>query len=276
MVVVVVVVVILILVVVVVVVFSRISRHNRLQHLVTKRFTFVSQPRSISPPFHRCLFIQTQETPNPNSLKFIPGKPVMGDQQNLMNFQSFKAAQQSPLARRLFRIEGVTGCFFGPDWLTVNVKEDCDWNILKPEIFAAISEFYSSGDPIVLETTEATSAGQADGNTINEEDDEVVATIKEILETRIRPEVQLDGGDVVFKSFQNGVVKLQMQGSCVGCPSSSRTLKAGIENMLMHYVPEVDAVEEWVDEGLEKVSQDALAKLEAKLDSLKDPAPKSS
>jgi len=212
----------------------------------------------------RSLFIQTQPTPNPRSLKFLPGKPVLPAGSDTLDFQSFKAAQQqSPLAAALFAIDGVTGVFLGSDFVTVSTKEGTDWLVTKPSVFAAISDFYASGKPVVLEKAPSTDT------TITEEDDEIVSMIKELIETRIRPSVQDDGGDIIFRGFHNGIVRLQMQGSCVGCPSSSVTLKNGIENMLMHYVPEVEGVEEWVDTELEHVSTDQLKKLEEHLEKAK-------
>lgn len=228
-------------------------------------------PRRISPGMrsarahqlqqtHRSMFIRTQGTPNPNSLKFLPGQPVLAE--NTMDFQSFKAAQPSPLARALFSVEGVTGVFLGADFVTVSVEDGTDWIVMKPNIFAVITDFFASGQPVLSNGEEVVSS-----TTILDSDDEVVAMIKELLETRIRPAVQEDGGDIIFHRFdeETGLVYLQMQGSCVGCPSSGSTLKNGIENMLMHYVPEVEGVEEYVDEELEAVSRSQLEKLEAGL-----------
>ncbi|XP_053056679.1 NFU1 iron-sulfur cluster scaffold homolog, mitochondrial isoform X1 [Acinonyx jubatus] len=188
----------------------------------------------------RYMFIQTQDTPNPNSLKFIPGKPVL--ETRTMDFPTPAAAFRSPLARQLFRIEGVKSVFFGPDFITVTKEsEELDWNLLKPDIYATIMDFFASGLPLV---TEETSSGEAG----SEEDDEVVAMIKELLDTRIRPTVQEDGGDVIYKGFEDGIVQLKLQGSCTSCPSSMITLKNGIQNMLQFYIPEVEGVEQVMDD----------------------------
>ncbi|XP_074063963.1 NFU1 iron-sulfur cluster scaffold homolog, mitochondrial isoform X1 [Macrotis lagotis] len=197
----------------------------------------------------RCMFIQTQDTPNPNSLKFIPGKPVLVSQ--TMDFPTPATAYRSPLARQLFRIEGVKSVFLGPDFITVTKEsEDLDWNLLKPDIYATIMDFFASGLPIVNEETLST-------ETVTEEDDEVVAMIKELLDTRIRPTVQEDGGDVIYKGFEDGIVQLKLQGSCTSCPSSIITLKNGIQNMLQFYIPEVEGVEQVVDDELEEKDANA-------------------
>ncbi|XP_023408488.2 NFU1 iron-sulfur cluster scaffold homolog, mitochondrial isoform X1 [Loxodonta africana] len=192
----------------------------------------------------RNMFIQTQDTPNPNSLKFIPGKPVL--ETRTMDFPTPASAFRSPLARQLFRIEGVKSVFFGPDFITVTKEsEELDWNLLRPDIYATIMDFFASGLPLV---TEETSSGEAG----SEEDDEVVAMIKELLDTRIRPTVQEDGGDVIFKGFEDGIVQLKLQGSCTSCPSSIITLKNGIQNMLQFYIPEVEGVEQVMDDDSEE------------------------
>ncbi|NXI46366.1 NFU1 protein, partial [Galbula dea] len=189
----------------------------------------------------RSMFIQTQDTPNPNSLKFIPGKEVL--ESRTMEFSTPAAAFCSPLARQLFRIEGVKSVFFGPDFITITKEsEDLDWNLLKPDIYAAIMDFFASGLPVV--TAEAPRTDTA----ASEEDDEVVLMIKELLDTRIRPTVQEDGGDVIYKGFEDGIVQLKLQGSCTSCPSSIITLKNGIQNMLQFYIPEVEGVEQVVDD----------------------------
>ncbi|PNF27751.1 NFU1 iron-sulfur cluster scaffold-like protein, mitochondrial [Cryptotermes secundus] len=188
------------------------------------------------------MFIQTQETPNPNCLKFLPGVTVLGSGET-MDFPNGQAAYRSPLCKLLFRIEGVKSIFFGPDFITVTkLDEDVEWRILKPEIFATIMDFFASGLPVITES-EPSSDTQ-----ITEDDDETVQMIKELLDTRIRPTVQEDGGDIVFMGFENGIVKLKMQGSCTGCPSSVVTLKNGIQNMLQFYIPEVLGVEQVEDE----------------------------
>lgn len=191
----------------------------------------------------RSMFIQTQSTPNPASLMFYPGKPVM--EVGSSDFPNARAAMNSPLAKALFGIDGITRVFFGSDFVTVTKSDDASWDLLKPEIFAAIMDFYSSGQPLFLDSTTAAAMDTA----IQEDDSETVAMIKELLETRIRPAVQDDGGDIEYRGFdpESGIVKLRMQGACSGCPSSSVTLKSGIENMLMHYVPEVKGVEQEFD-----------------------------
>ncbi|NP_001131382.2 NifU-like protein 4, mitochondrial [Zea mays] len=191
----------------------------------------------------RTMFIQTQSTPNPQSLMFYPGKPVM--EIGSSDFPNARTAMTSPLAKSPFAIDGVTRVFFGSDFVTVTKSEETSWDCLKPEVFAAIMDFYSSGQPLFLDSNAAASMDTA----IHEDDSEIVAMIKELLETRIRPAVQDDGGDIEYRGFdpETGTVKLKMQGACSGCPSSSVTLKSGIENMLMHYVPEVKGVEQEFD-----------------------------
>jgi Fe-S cluster biogenesis protein NfuA len=179
------------------------------------------------------LFIQTEQTPNPSTLKFLPGRAVM--EKGTMDFASADTALPSPLAKRLFAIEGVERVFFGSDFVTVTKEASRDWQVLKPSILGGIMEHYTSGDPVV---TESADAGMAAA-----EDDEIVAQIKELLDTRVRPAVAQDGGDIVFQDFRDGVVYLHMQGACSGCPSSTATLKMGIENLLKHYVPEVVEVQ---------------------------------
>eukprot|EP00250_Pteridium_aquilinum_P033573 c5864_g1_i1 orf=73-921(+) len=192
---------------------------------------------------HRSIFIQTQTTPNPLSLMFYPGKPVM--EVGSADFPNSRAGMSSPLAKALFRIDGVNRVFFGSDFVTVTKDEDFTWDLLKPEVFAAIMDFYTSNQPLFYDAKTASPSDTA----IKEDDDEIVAMIKELLETRIRPAVQDDGGDIEYHGFdvETGIVKLRMQGACSGCPSSSVTLKSGIQNMLMHYVPEVKGVEEVKD-----------------------------
>ena len=179
------------------------------------------------------MFIQTEQTPNPSTLKVLPGRVVM--EKGTMDFASPDAAVPSPLAKRLFAIEGVERVFFGSDFVTVTKEANLDWQILKPSILGGIMEHYTSGEPVVSESGEAVAAA--------EDDDDVVAQIKELLDTRVRPAVAQDGGDIVFQDFRDGVVYLHMQGACSGCPSSTATLKMGIENLLKHYVPEVVEVQ---------------------------------
>ncbi|KAH9768989.1 NifU-like protein 4 [Citrus sinensis] len=196
----------------------------------------------------RTMFIQTQPTPNPSSLMFYPGKPVM--EVGSADFPNARAAMNSPLAKSLYGVDGITRVFFGSDFITVTKSEDTSWDLLKPEIFAAIMDFYSSGQPLFLDSETAAAKDTAINEyLVMQDDSETVAMIKELLETRIRPAVQDDGGDIEYRGFdpETGTVKLRMQGACSGCPSSSVTLKSGIENMLMHYVPEVKSVEQELD-----------------------------
>jgi Fe-S cluster biogenesis protein NfuA len=176
------------------------------------------------------MFIQTEQTPNPATLKFLPGIAVMPS--GTANFTTPEAASRSPLAERLFALPEVTGVFLGTDFITVTKAGDSDWFHLKPAVLAAIMEHFTTGQPVIIGAAAEASSGV-------EEDDEVVSAIKELLETRVRPAVAQDGGDIIFEDFSDGVVYLHMQGSCSGCPSSTATLKAGIENMLRHYIPEV-------------------------------------
>lgn len=212
----------------------------------------------------RSMFIQTQATPNPASLMFLPGKPV-NQEGGSKNFGSAREGMASALAKRLFQIDGVTQVFFGADFVTVTKSDDFAWAVLKPDVFAAIMDFYSSGEPLMYD---AAAPGASD-TLINDDDDEVVAMIKELLETRIRPAVQEDGGDIVFRSFDpdSGTVELKMMGACSGCPSSAVTLKSGIENMLMHYIPEVRGVIEAPEEEHEQEGVRAFNKLEQHLSS---------
>jgi Fe-S cluster biogenesis protein NfuA len=178
------------------------------------------------------MFIQTEQTPNPATLKFLPGCTVMT--KGTANFTDAASARVSPLAERLFAVPEVGGVFFGSDFVTVTKQDEGDWYHLKPAILAVIMEHFTAERPVMLAEN-----GQATESEEDEEDDEVVAQIKELLETRVRPAVAQDGGDIIFYDFADGVVYLHMQGSCSGCPSSTATLKAGIENMLRHYIPEV-------------------------------------
>jgi Fe-S cluster biogenesis protein NfuA len=181
------------------------------------------------------MFIQTESTPNPATLKFLPGRDVLGN--GTADFADRDAATRSPLAKRLFEVEGVTRVFLGADFVTVTKEDEVEWHHLKPAILGGIMEHYTSGEPVLLDE------GAAQGSQASDDDDPIVAQIKELLDTRVRPAVAADGGDIIFEGFEDGVVYLHMQGSCSGCPSSTATLKHGIENMLRHYIPEVVAVE---------------------------------
>jgi Fe-S cluster biogenesis protein NfuA len=186
------------------------------------------------------MFIQTEATPNPATLKFLPGRPVMaGQAEGTREFRDAEAAEASPLAAHLFEIDGVTGVFFGADFITVT-KGPGEWAHLKPAILGTIMEHYMSGAPLFAGPS---GGGAVDGDEFFETGDvKTVDTIKELLETRVRPAVAQDGGDITFRGFKDGVVYLNMQGSCAGCPSSTATLKHGIENLLRHFLPEVREV----------------------------------
>lgn len=188
------------------------------------------------------MFIQTEATPNPEVLKFLPGRAVLGE--GTRDFGSMEEAQASPLAADIFDIEGVTRVFFGPDFLTVGKHPTFDWPHLKAPVLAAIMDHFTSGRPLFAEAGEQ--AGGHDEGAYEGETAQIVAEIKDLLDTRIRPAVAQDGGDILFHKFEpdTGVVWLNMRGACSGCPSSTATLKAGVENMLKHYVPEVTRVEQ--------------------------------
>jgi Fe-S cluster biogenesis protein NfuA len=178
------------------------------------------------------MFIQTEATPNPATLKFLPGRPVLPD--GVLDIPDAADAGKSPLAERLFAIPGVAGVFLGNDFITVT-KTDGDWQHVKPAVLGAIMEHFMSGAPIL-----AAGAGEAKADEFFEtKDAETVAIIKELIETRVRPAVANDGGDITFRGFKDGIVFLDMKGSCSGCPSSTATLKHGIQNLLRHFVPDV-------------------------------------
>jgi len=183
------------------------------------------------------MFIQTETTPNPASLKFLPGRIVLGS--GTAEFRDSDEAARSPLAERLFGVDGVGGVFLGSDFITVT-KTDGEWQHLKPAVLGAIMEHFLSGMPVIRTEAADTSGGEF----YAEEDAETVATIKELIETRVRPAVAQDGGDITFQGFRDGVVYLNMRGSCAGCPSSTATLKHGIQNLLRHFVPEVQEIQE--------------------------------
>src|SRR6056297_1909166 len=179
------------------------------------------------------MFIQTESTPNPATLKFLPGQTVLD--MGTADFPSAEAADKSPLAQRIFAVSGVSGVFFGNDFVTVTKDEATDWDHVKPAILRAIMEHYQSGAPVMDEGHTAAS-GHAEHSG---EDAQIVGQIKELLDSRVRPAVAQDGSDITFHGFDRGVVYLHMQGACAGCPSSTLTLKMGIENLLRHYIPEV-------------------------------------
>jgi Fe-S cluster biogenesis protein NfuA len=183
------------------------------------------------------MFIQTEATPNPATLKFIPGKPVLPG--STREYKSADDAQDSPLAARLFGVEGVSGVFLGHDFVTVS-RKGAEWQQLKPAILGQIMDHYLSGAPVISNTAPAEQL--SDEEFFAEEHGDIVKTIKDLLNTRVRPAVAQDGGDITFRGFKDGVVHLNMKGSCAGCPSSTATLKHGIENLLRHFVPEVQEV----------------------------------
>jgi len=182
------------------------------------------------------MFIQTESTPNPATLKFLPGQSVL--EVGTADFPSAEAAETSPLAKRIFAVGGVSGVFFGADFVTVTKTEATDWTHIKPALLGAIMEHFQSGAPVM-----AAEAKPAGGHASHDgADGDIVKQIKELLDTRVRPAVAQDGGDITFHGFDRGVVYLHMQGACAGCPSSTLTLKMGIENLLRHYIPEVTEV----------------------------------
>ena len=182
------------------------------------------------------MFIETEGTPNPATLKFLPGRDVMGT--GTADFAGPDLAARSPLATALFALPGVARVFLGSDFVTVTKNDLADWQSLRPQVLGAIMEHFVAGRPVV------DGDGEAAFEDVSPEDQDIVDQIKELLDTRVRPAVASDGGDIVFRGYREGVVRLHMQGACSGCPSSSATLKHGIENMLKHYVPEVLSVEQ--------------------------------
>ena len=180
------------------------------------------------------MFIQTEATPNPATLKFLPGKPVL--ETGTLDMRSRDAAAKSPLAERLFGIDNVEGVFFGSDFITVT-KSAGEWPQLKPAILGAIMEHFMSGAPLLRDGE--TASASSDDEFFEPEDADTVATIKDLIETRVRPAVANDGGDITFRGFKDGIVFLHMKGACSGCPSSTATLRHGIQNLLKHYVPDV-------------------------------------
>ncbi len=184
------------------------------------------------------MFIQTESTPNPNTMKFLPGQAVLGDKTAF--FTDSENVKASPLASALFVLKDIRAVFFGGDFITVTKTENANWDVLKPQILTTVMEHYQSGLPLMGASKTEDSAANVN---YSESDQEIVDQIKELIETRVRPAVAQDGGDIVFHSYADGIVKLEMHGACSGCPSSTATLKSGIENMLKHYIPEVVAVE---------------------------------
>jgi len=184
------------------------------------------------------MFIQTEETPNPATMKFLPGRDVMG--QGTLEIMTAEAAAQSPLAETIFKVDGVRNIFLGKDFITITKDDKKNWAAMKPPILSAIMEHYIANLPVTVASAAPSGAEQPQPATHDE--DPIVAKIRDLLDHKIRPAVAQDGGDITFQSFEDGVVYLNLKGSCAGCPSSSLTLKAGVENMLRHYVPEVREV----------------------------------
>ena len=182
------------------------------------------------------MFVQTETTPNPASLKFLPGRVVM--EKGTIDFRNVDETKNSLLAQNLFKIEGVEGVFFGSDFISITKSEGFDWQILKPSILGAIADHYESGAPVMNEIE------SSEDDETSVKDSEIVVQIKELLDTRVRPAVAMDGGDITFGDYKDGIVFLHMKGACSGCPSSTATLKAGIESMLKHYLPEVQGVQQ--------------------------------
>ena len=181
------------------------------------------------------MFIQTEATPNPATLKFLPGRPVL--EAGTLDMPTREAAAQSPLAEKLFDLPNVGGVFYGADFISVT-KTDGDWQQIKPAVLGAIMEHYMSGAPLLAAEAQAAASDEF----FDAADEETVTLIKELIETRVRPAVASDGGDITFKGYKEGIVYLHMQGACSGCPSSTATLKHGIQNLLRHFVPEVTEV----------------------------------
>ncbi len=186
------------------------------------------------------MFIQTEETPNPATLKFIPDGQIVLEKDTAEFKNQKQAVTKSPLALQLFEIAGVQAIFFGRDFITVTKSEGSDWSKMKAEILATIMDFFVTGKPVMFE--------EKASEVSDVEDSEIVKQIKELIEIKVRPAVAMDGGDIIFHSFTDGIVRLILKGSCSGCPSSTITLKNGIENMLKHYIPEVESVEQVEDD----------------------------
>ena len=182
------------------------------------------------------MFIQTEETPNPSTLKFLPGREVLPN--GSVDFRSEQDAKTSPLAEALFNVDGVVGVFLSDDFITITKRDDKDWHLMKPGLLGVIMEHFTANRPVIISDDENSKSDSS----VKDEDEDVVLQIKELLYTRVRPAVAQDGGDIVFEDFTDGTVTVQMRGACAGCPSSTATLKMGIENMLRHYIPEVKEV----------------------------------
>ncbi|KAK5580638.1 hypothetical protein RB653_000660 [Dictyostelium firmibasis] len=226
------------------------SNENKSKDMIDDFFN--KKPEEGESKKNNSIFIQTETTPNPDSLKFMPGVQVLEDGQ-IMDFSDFKTSQQSPLANNLFKLDGVNRVFFSSDFISVNKYPENEWAILKPQIYGTIIDFYHSGLPILSDP----SLGNINADTtILPEDDEVVAMIKELIETRIRPTVLEDGGNIKYMGFKDGIVMVQLQGTCSSCSSSQATLKGGIERMLMHWISEVRGVIAVPDDELNQINLD--------------------
>ena len=190
------------------------------------------------------MFIQTEPTPNPDTLKFLPGEPVAGDA-GPFDFATPEEAGASRLAQALFGVDGVERVFFGSDFVSVSKSDTADWAQVKPMALAAIMDHYVAGLPVMEESTPTSTAGPDEPDIYDGEAAEIVSEIRDLIDTRVRPAVAQDGGDIIFQRFEpeTGIVHLHMRGACAGCPASTMTLKQGIENMLKAYVPEVTSVE---------------------------------
>jgi len=208
----------------------------------------------------RTIFVTVENTPNPDSLKFFPERvDVLPEHLGTRDFPTLRSASNSPLAQALFTVDGIRGVFMANNFVAVNKDPELPWHILKPLIIGTLTQFFQSGKPVLIEKAEPVA------NEILEPDSDVVAQIKEILQRNIIPYVQEDGGNIEFRGFKEGVVLLQMQGSCSSCPSSQATLKGNVERMLIHFVPEVTAVLAVSDTDLENINLDAFKQTEETL-----------
>ena len=247
--------------------FSHVNHHHFSPSSFASRMMNIHTRRTFSTSHAlRALFLQTMETPNPASQKFFTGEVVLDpahtNGQTSFNFNSPLEAYNSPLAKSLFKVDGVKGVYLGPNFITITIDIDLyQWPELTTLLFDAIHNFYESGRPAIM----LDAVPNAD-TMPSEEDDEVIIAIKEVLETKIRPSLQDDGGDVKFVKFEDGIVYLELQGSCTSCQSSSATLKHGIENTLMHYIPEVEEVRQ-IQSELDQVAEEEFKKVEQKIKS---------
>ncbi|OJD17819.1 hypothetical protein AJ78_02118 [Emergomyces pasteurianus Ep9510] len=255
---------------------SSTSRHRPTlhpQHQPTRRGTQINGATG-----SRSIFIQTETTPNADALKFNPNHPVLPENfptsfvEYLSPRSTLAPPYPSPLAAKLLNVDGVSAVFYGPDFITITKAGDANWAHIKPEVFSLITEAVTTGEPIInaAEPGAGGPSPEEDSLSYNEDDDEVVGMIKELLETRIRPAIQEDGGDIEYRGFENGIVSLKLRGACRTCDSSTVTLKNGIESMLMHYIEEVKGVNHVLDQE-EEVGLHEFAKFEEKLRQQKGP-----